>query len=239
LNSLSYIHILSIAIFEKSMFESITHVIYDMDGLLLDTESINERVNSEIVQRYGQVFSSEIKMAIAGTTAINSAQTIVESLNIPLTVAEYLHEKNQLLYPLYAKARTLPGTIKLVKHLAQHSIPQAIATSSAKGNFEMKTVNHQDWLQYFETITLGDDPEIKQGKPAPDIFLLTAQRLNVKPQQCLVFEDSRSGMEAAIAASMSVVVIPDPLFDKKLFSAADLILDSMTQFNPELITNHN
>ena len=219
------------------MFESITHVIYDMDGLLLDTESLNERVNSEIVRRYDKDFSNEIKMAIAGTTAINSAQTIVEALDLPLTIEEYLIEKNKLLYPLYADAQTLPGTIELVKHLARHNIPQAIATSSARDNFEMKTVNHQDWLSCFETITLGDDPEIVRGKPAPDIFLLTAKRLNARPEQCLVFEDSRSGMEAAIAASMSVVVIPDPLFDKKLFSAADLVLNSMTEFNPELIVN--
>ncbi len=220
------------------MFESITHVIYDMDGLLLDTESINERVNSEIVRRYGKVFNNEIKIAIAGTTAIHSAQTIIETLDLPLTIEEYLIEKNKLLYPLYATAQTLPGTIELVKHLAQHNIPQAIATSSAQDNFEMKTVNHQDWLQYFETITLGDDPEIERGKPAPDIFLITAQRLNAQPEQCLVFEDSRSGMEAAIAASMSVVVVPDPLFDKNLFSAADLVLDSMTKFDPKLITNN-
>ena len=125
--------------------------------------------------------------------------------------------------------------MELVKYLAKHNIPQAIATSSARDNFVLKTVNHQDWLSYFATITLGDDPAIKRGKPAPDIFLVTANRLNAKPEQCLVFEDSRSGMEAAIAANMSVVVIPDPAFDKELFTAADLVLNSMSEFNPQTI----
>ena len=219
------------------MFESITHIIYDMDGLLLDTESLNERVNSEIVRRYGKTFGNEIKIAIAGTTAINSAQTIINTLDLPLTIEEYLIEKNKLLYPLYSSAKTLPGTIESIRYLAKHNIPQAIATSSSRENFEMKTANHQDWLKYFETITLGDDPEIKQGKPAPDIFLLTAKRLNANPKNCLVFEDSRSGMEAAIAAKMSVVVIPDPVFDKQLFCAADLVLNTMTEFDPKIIVD--
>ena len=220
------------------MFESITHIIYDLDGLLLDTESLNERVNSEIVRRYGKTFNNDIKIAIAGTTAVNSAQTIIETLDLPLTIEEYLRERNKLLYPLYATAKMLPGTIELVRHLANHNIPQAIATSSSRQNFAMKTVEHQDWLKYFETITLGDDPQIERGKPVPDIFLLTAKRLNAKPENCLVFEDSRSGMEAAIAAKMSIVVIPDPVLDKQLFSAADLVLNSMTEFEPGMITNY-
>ena len=226
----------SISTEKRSMFKSITHVIYDMDGLLLDTESLNERVNSEIVERYGKTFSNEIKIAIAGTTAINSAQTIIDTLQLPLTVKEYLTARNKLLYPLYSTAQPLPGTIELIQHLARYNIPQAIATSSSRENFAMKTVNHQDWLQYFKTITLGDDRAIKQGKPAPDIFLLTAQRLNAQPQNCLVFEDSRSGMEAAIAAGMSVVVVPDPVVNKELFSAADLVLNSMKEFDPKMIT---
>lgn len=217
------------------MSQPITHVIYDMDGLLLDTESLNERVNGEIVQRYGKTFTTEIKIAIAGTTAINSAKTIIETLKLPLTVDEYLQERNKLLYPLYSSAKTFPGTVELIEDLASHNVPQAIATSSSRQNFEMKTVNHQDWLKHFELFTLGDDPEIGKGKPAPDIFLLTAKRLNAQPKNCLVFEDSLSGMKAAIAAGMSVVVVPDPVFDKQVFSAADIVLNSMTEFDPKII----
>ncbi len=219
------------------MSQPITHVIYDMDGLLLDTESLNEQVNGEIVQRFGKAFTTETKIAIAGTTAINSAKTIIERLGIPLTVEEYLQERNKILYPLYSTAKTFPGTVELIRHLAQHDIPQAIATSSSRQNFEMKTINHQDWLKYFELFTFGDDSEIKQGKPAPDIFLLTARRLTAKAENCLVFEDSLSGMKAAIAAGMRVIVVPDPMFDKKIFSAADMVLGSLAEFEPKMITN--
>jgi HAD superfamily hydrolase (TIGR01509 family) len=215
------------------MFKSITHVIYDMDGLLLDTESLHERVNGEVALRYGKTFNSAVKMAIAGRPTLDSAKILVELLQLPLTAEEYLVERNQLLYPLYSTAKILPGTVELIQHLAEHNVPQAIASSSSQHHFALKTVHHQEWLKVFEITTLGDDPAIQRGKPAPDIFLLTAQRLKASPEKCLVFEDSVAGMEAAIAAGMSVVVIPDVVFDRQLFQGANQVLDSMMEFNPQ------
>lgn len=214
------------------MFKSITHVIYDMDGLLLDTESLHERVNSQVAQRYGKTFTTAAKMAIAGRPTLDSARILVDFFQLPLSAEEYLVERNKLLYPLYGTAKVLPGTVELIEHLASHNIPQAIASSSSQHHFAMKTANHQQWLKLLKQKTLGDDPEIAQGKPAPDIFLLAAKRLNANPEQCLVFEDSVAGMKAAIAAGMSVVVIPDPVFERQLFKGANQILDSMAEFYP-------
>ena len=214
------------------MYKSITHVIYDMDGLLLDTESLHERVNSEVAQRYGKTFTAEAKMAIAGRPTLDSARVLVDLLQLPMGPEEYIVERNKLLYPLYGTAQVLPGTVELIRHLASHNIPQAIASSSSRHHFDLKTVNHQPWLQLLQNTILGDDPEIKQGKPAPDIFLLAAKRLNASPTNCLVFEDSVAGMQAAIAAGMSVVVIPDPVFERHLFESANQVLTSMKEFKP-------
>jgi len=211
----------------------ITHIIYDMDGLLLDTESLHEKVNQEVAQRYGKTFDKTTKIAIAGRPTLDSAQILVKTLKLPITAQEYLIERNQLLYPLYQTATILPGAIKLTNHLFNENIPQAIASSSSRHHFDMKTMNHQEWLKIFDQITLGDDPAIAKGKPAPDIFLLAAKRLDALPQKCLVFEDSIAGMNAAIAAGMAVVAIPDPVFDKKLFSQANEVLNSMTEFDPQ------
>ena len=215
------------------MLKSITHVIYDMDGLLLDTESLHEQVNREVAQRYGKTFNTEAKMAIAGRPTLDSAKILVDILQLPVSPEEYLQERNQLLYPLYQTAKTLPGTVELIQHLAAHNIPQAIASSSSRRHFEMKTINHQHWLKLLPMTILGDDPEVKQGKPEPDIFLLAAKRLNVSPEKCLVFEDSLAGTKAAIAAGMSVVAIPDPVFDRKLFKDANQVLSSMREFKPQ------
>ena len=216
------------------MLKSITHVIYDMDGLLLDTESLNEKVNKEIAQRYGKTFDTFVKLKIAGRTTLDSAKIVIDLLNLPLTPEEYLQERNQLLYPLYSQTNPLPGAINLTQHLHQQGIPQAIATSSSLRHFEMKTVHYQEWMKLFDYIIVGDDPAIKKGKPAPDIFLLAAQYLSASPEQCLVFEDSLAGMQAALAANMSVVVIPHPDFERILYQDATQILNSLTEFQPQL-----
>ena len=98
----------------------------------------------------------------------------------------------------------------------------------------MKTVNYRDWIELFDDIIVGDNFAIKKGKPAPDIFLLAAQRLGVSPKHCLVFEDSLDGMEAALAAKMSVIVIPHPDFELNLYQDATQILNSLTEFQPQL-----
>lgn len=215
------------------MFKSITHVIYDLDGLLLDTESLNERVNREILQGYGKLFSPQLKIAIAGRTTYDSAKIIVNSLQLPLTIEEYILARSKILYPLYPQAQAMPGAVELVNYFTQQNVPQAIASSSFRENFEQKTRNHQPWLQPIKVFTLGDDQELTNSKPAPDIFLLTAQRLNTAPETCLVFEDSVAGMQAAITAGMSVVVVPDPALNRELFISANLVLNSLREFQPQ------
>lgn len=216
------------------MFKTITHIIYDVDGLLLNSESLNERVNQIIARRYDRIFDTKAKMTIAGRTTLDSAVILIDLLNLPLTPTEYLQERAQLLEPLYKTAEPLPGTVELTRHFHKHQIPQAIASSSSRCNFEMKTVRHQKWFQIFDRTVLGDDPKLKNSKPAPDIFLLTAKRLNTSPETCLVFEDSVAGITAAKAAGMSVVAIPDSVLDRKLFKTADLVLNSMAEFEPIL-----
>lgn len=80
-------------------------------------------------------------------------------------------------------------------------------------------------------IVAGDDPAVKQGKPAPDIYLEAARQLNVSPSECLVFEDALSGVKAGKAAGCHVVAVPDPRMDKSVFGIADEVLDSLWDFD--------
>ena len=214
--------------------KKISHIIYDLDGLLLDTESIHAKVNTEVTARYGKIFTKEIKCKITGRKSLDSATAIVELLELPITGAEYLKERNTLTYQLFPQAKAMAGAKRLTQHLQQHKIPQAVATSSSTQAFQLKTSNHQQWFSTFDRIIRGDDPAIKKGKPAPDIFLNVAQQWGVNPQQCLVFEDSLAGIEAASSAGMSAIAVPDPDMDKKLFIKADLVLNSLAEFKPEL-----
>ena len=125
------------------------------------------------------------------------------------------------------------GAKEMTSHFYSHDIPQAIATSSSSPIYDAKYKKHEKWFSQFAQIVRGDDPELKEGKPAPDIFLLAAKRLDVEPAECLVFEDAPAGTEAAIAAGMSVVVVPHPEMDKKHFKSASQIISSLNDFDPQ------
>ncbi|WAL58193.1 HAD-IA family hydrolase [Thermocoleostomius sinensis] len=211
----------------------ITHIIYDFDGLLLNTEPIHAQVNQTIAARYGKTFDATVRTKVMGRRAQDSAQVIIDVLSLPLTVEEYLAQKDAIIYDLYPAACPMPGAMELTRHFHQAQLPQAIASSSSRRPFQYKTLHYQDWLQLFDLIVLGDDPAIANGKPAPDIFLLAAERLGAVPAHCLVFEDSLAGLFAAKQAGMAVVAVPDPIMDKRLFQAADQVLNSLTEFNPQ------
>ncbi|KAJ1657134.1 hypothetical protein IWQ61_003406 [Dispira simplex] len=168
----------------------ITHLIFDMDGLLL------------------------------------TIRVLLEETGAPLTEQEYFEESNAMQ--------------RLIRHLKTHKIPMAVGTSSRKEIFEIKTSQNQPLFQHFNSITCGDDPNVKLGKPHPDIFIEARRRLgNPPPEQCLVFEDSLLGVEAAKRAGMhdvlQVVWIPDSNILKLGHPddhGACEILMSMEEFDP-------
>ena len=177
-----------------------------MDGLLLDTEGIYTEVTQQIVGEFGKVFDWSVKGKIIGRRAIQAAEIIVESLDLPITPQDYLDSRKNVLLEKFKDTAPLPGAKEMTTHFFDFGIPQALATSSSSPMFEAKFEKHKKWFSQFTQIIKGDDPELKEGKPAPDIFLLAARRLGVDPAECLVFEDAPTGTEAALAAGMSVVV---------------------------------
>lgn len=211
---------------------SITHVIYDMDGLLLDTEPFYTEVTQAIVGRHGKTFDWSLKQYMIGRPALESAHFLVDALALPISAEQYLEERERLLQKRFPEAQPLPGAERLTRHLCDHGVPQAVATSSTHEFFRLKTRRHGDWFGLFDVLVTGDDAEIRQGKPAPDIFLAAARRLNAPPERCLVFEDAPSGMKAALAAGMSVVVVPDAAMDREVYRDAHQVLSSLDEFLP-------
>lgn len=129
------------------------------------------------------------------------------------------------------------GVERLIKHLYNNNVPCAVATSSSSPSFAVKSKRHQEFFGMFKHIvTGGSDPEVKHGKPAPDIFKLAADRFVERPkyEECLVFEDAPNGVQGALAAGMQVVMVPDEHTDPKLCKDATIVLKSMTEFQPEL-----
>jgi pseudouridine-5'-monophosphatase len=126
----------------------------------------------------------------------------------------------------------MPGAVDLTAALVGHGVPLALATSSSRDMFELKTLRHRAWFGCFSVVVLGDDPRVERGKPAPDIFLVAAEGLGAPPASCVVIEDAPAGVEAARAAGMQVIAVPDPAMDRTRFGDADLVVASLSEIAP-------
>jgi pseudouridine-5'-monophosphatase len=208
-------------------------VIFDLDGVLLDTEHFYTEVTDEICRQYGKRFEWSVKKHMIGRPSLESARYLVETLSLPISPEEYLARRAVRLDELFPLSDEVPGAEALTRALASRGVPIAVATSSEKHLFESKTSRHGEWFSLFDAVVVGDDPRVKKGKPAPDVFLVAAAELGVAPADCVVFEDAPAGLAAAHAAGMQVVAIPDRAMDRAPYKTADLVINAYANITPE------
>lgn len=207
-------------------------LIYDLDGVLLDTEPFYTQVTTEIVAEYGKTFDWSIKSNMIGRPSLESAQYLVGALELPIAPEAYLARRGARLEELFRDSPPRPGAEAFTREMARRGAIQGVATSSEKRLFEIKISRHREWFSMFRAVVTGDDPRVRRGKPAPDIFLRAAEDLRVDPRVCVVFEDAPSGVEAALAAGMQVVALPDPAMDRARYRNVDWLVDSFDQISP-------
>jgi len=190
------------------MLNSINAIIFDMDGLLLDSERIALSTFIDSCKKHGFEPNIEVYYKCIGTNASKTKEILLEGYgkNFPYEAIIELWVKNNHEETLNKSVPLKKGVLSLLQYLEQKGVKKAVATSSRKKNALIKLANAK--LLHFFDIVLGGD-QVLNGKPNPEIYLTVSQKLNEEPIRCLALEDSDNGVLAAHDAGLTVIQVPD------------------------------
>jgi len=183
-------------------------VIFDMDGLMLDTERLAPMAWSDAARAMGVDFDLSLLPAMVGRNATDCSALLIERYGQEFP-SEAMMQAWRVAYDAIVERDGIelkPGLLALLAWLEERNVPKAVATSTRRERAQSK-LELTGLMPRFSALVGGD--EIARGKPAPDIFLLAAERLSQSPQDCLVLEDSEPGVRAALAAGMTPIMVPD------------------------------
>jgi HAD superfamily hydrolase (TIGR01509 family) len=204
-------------------------VVFDMDGLLLDTEVLWQRAEAELFRRHGAAYTIADALAVMGTSFDVTARYFAERLGEPAERGAALVDELRVLMlaELRRDVAGRPGAVELVERL-RNRVPLALASNSSRNLVDaaMLTAGLTD---AFDAIVTADD--VQHPKPAPDLYLLACERLGVAPGEALALEDTAPGIAAAKAAGLTCIAVPQ--FAETDASAADRIIDSLEELLPE------
>jgi HAD superfamily hydrolase (TIGR01509 family) len=200
-------------------------VVFDLDGLMFNTEELYQEVGSELLRRRGYVFTQELLDQMMGRPSHIALQMMIDTHTLQATVEELLAETDEI-FPgiLRERLAPMPGLVELLNALEQRKIPKGIATSSRR-SFVERVLGQFNYEPRFSPILTSED--ITHGKPDPEIYLLAAKRLGIAPAEMLVLEDSQNGCGAAATAGAITVAVPGAHSRRHDFSGAALIADTL------------
>lgn len=210
-------------------------VLFDMDGVLLDTEPLWGKCMLQVAEQHNipitkDKFKETTGLRIYEVTDYWSQKYPWEGSSSQQVADEILEE---IIECAKVEGRVLPGVVESLELLKQNDYRIGLASSSPMRMIDA-LISHYDIKKYFDTVTSADTVEL--GKPHPGVFLQSAQELEVNPLQCVVIEDSINGMVAAKAARMKVIMVPDVLnFHKPQMELAEAKLTSLKDFDLPLL----
>lgn len=211
------------------LLQNVRAVIFDMDGVIVDSEPLHLLAYQKFFEEYGVRYTAEQNAEFLGTKDVSMASVLIERYALPHTPQSLVKAKEEILLKLIMdQAVERPGLQDVLSKAHQAGLPMAIASSATLPTIQL-VVDRLSIRHHFKTLTSGD--EVVHGKPAPDVFLLAAERLGVVPKNCLVIEDTLNGMKAAKAAGMMCIAIPCEATMHQDHSIADLRLQSLAQIN--------
>ncbi len=210
-------------------------VIFDLDGLLIDSEVVWNRVRSDVATERGVRWTHDDQRAVMGVSTAAWTAHMIDRLGLGLTPeAVQKLVVDGMVASYRERVPFKPGAAKVVELAGAH-YPLALASGSVRELIDI-VVNSAEFTGRFQVVVSAD--EVARGKPHPDVFLEAALRLGVPPEACVCLEDSGHGIDAGKAAGMRVIAVPDPRFmpEPESLGHADVQLGSLTEVTLEHLT---
>jgi HAD superfamily hydrolase (TIGR01509 family) len=204
---------------------SIKAVVFDLDGLMFNTEDIFNEVGRIVLARRGKVMGRELLQQMMGRRAPEALKIMIEHHSLPDTVPGLIDETRTLFTELAVdRLAPMPGLYELLERIEARKLLKGVATSSGRLYLE-EILNRFDLLPRFHLTLAAED--VTHGKPHPEIYLTAALRLGVEPGEMLVLEDSHAGTSAAVKASAVVISVPNDHSRHQDFSHASYIANRL------------
>ena len=209
-------------------------VIFDLDGVLVDTEHVWDDARKELARERGRPWPEDASRAMMGMSSLEWSRYMHEVVGLPEPPEEISAEVVRRLQDIYRRELPLfDGAVSAVERLAKHW-PLGLASSSNRELIDL-VLELAGLAEYFRATVSSE--EVPRGKPAPDVYLETARRLAADPKRCAAIEDSENGIRSAKAAGMRVLAIPNALYPpaKDALALADDALASLEELTPERV----
>ncbi len=212
----------------------IAAVIFDLDGVLLDSESAWVEVKKEFTEESGGHWEERARVEMLGMSSTEWSQYMHDELGVPVPPERISSDVADRLVQLYrGHLPLLPGAVEAVQSLAGHW-PLGLASSSNRNVIDL-ALKEAGLAGDFEATVSSE--EVERGKPAPDVYLEAARRLGVEPSECVAIEDSTNGIRSGHAAGTAVIAVPNQDFppEPEALALAAVVLDSLEELSPELV----
>ncbi len=197
-------------------------VVFDMDGIIFNTEDLYDVVGAELLKRRQCEFTRDLKLKMMGRPAPAAFEMMRQECGLDDSIETLQAESDEIFKTLLPeRIELMPGFQAVLEAVQKRGLPTAVATSSHR-DFATTALGIFDLLDRFQFVLTGDD--VRHGKPDPEIYLKAAEKLGLSPQQILVFEDSHAGSLAATRAGAWTVAVPTPYARHLDFSHANLVV---------------
>jgi HAD superfamily hydrolase (TIGR01509 family) len=211
-------------------------VIFDMDGVLIDSEPLHFAALSSLLARDGVALSHAENEEFIGVTSQTMFSTLIARHDLPKSVADYMTLFDQgVLRVLDGSHPPQPGVVPLIAYARSLGMRLAVASSSRRGWIEA-TLRSTGLSHAFDVVVSGDD--VESSKPDPQIYMLAAERLGVSAERCLAIEDSPNGVESAVRAGMTVLGVRTPYTANLQLHGVIRTVDSLAdlRLSPDLVS---